>query len=795
MSKNPIHKLIASIVNRLSQGSVKEVEDGITSSAEMASLCRNAVAEGCVLLKNEGVLPLADKKFALFGRCQVNTFYVGYGSGGDVKPPYRVSILDGLDKGGANLDKKVAERYRQWTKKHPPDDGYWGNWPMCYDEMPVDEQFISSAAQENEIAVVVIGRAAGEDRENREKRGSWFLTTREEKLLALTKKHFKKVCVLLNCGSIMDIVGIQRFSPDAIMFVWQGGQEMGNGVADVLLGKVSPSGKLTDTLAKIEDYPSYKYFGNKKYNEYAEDIYVGYRYFNTFAEDKIIYPFGFGLSYTTFAYGNCNVTPLAECKFEVSFTVKNTGIFRGKEVAQVYLSAPQAKLGKPSKELVAYVKTGELSPGGQQVCTVKVDLAQFASYDDSGATGHRNCFVLEEGEYKLFLGTSVSDNREIWSGRLSELVVKQCEEACAPRTVFKRMINDGKCTYEDVPTAAIDLRGRILARLPKKVEKNSEIQYRLQDVASGAATLDEFIAQFTPEQLEAITRGSLSMMNSPYGPMGNAGTFGGNCEQLFAMGIPALSTNDGPSGIRLQAHSTLLPNGVALASAFNDALVEQLAYQLGKEVRERGSHVLLAPGMNIHRNPLCGRNFEYFSEDPYLTGKIAAAYVRGVQRAGASATPKHFACNNQEKGRSINDSRVSQRALREIYLKGFAICIKESNPDCLMTSYNKLNGVWNCYNYDLVTTILRAEWGYEGVVMTDWWMKSAACPFFSDVETQAYRVRSQVDVFMPGAANFGKYRGRSDGSILRSLSSRDGLTIGELQRSAKNVLKLCLKYI
>lgn len=792
--RKAFNNLIVKIINKISQGTVSEINDGITSCEEIKALCRAATAEGCVLLKNNGVLPLADKKFALFGRCQINTFYVGYGSGGDVKPPYRVSILEGLQNGGANLDKLVVETYKDWTKKHIPNDGFWGHWPMNYDEMPVNDELVSTAARESDIAVVVIGRSAGEDRENKLEKGSWYLTSEEEKLLGLTRKYFKQVCVIINSGSIMDVSGIESYKPDALMFVWQGGQETGNGVADVLLGKVSPSGKLTDTIAKIEDYPSYKYFGNKKYNEYAEDIYVGYRYFNTFAEDKIIYPFGFGLSYTKFDISDCKVKPQSETVFDITFTVKNTGGYIGKQVVQIYLSAPQGKLGKPAKELAAYFKTKELAPNEAQECSVTVDLKQFASYDDSGATGYKNSFILESGEYKLFIGENASDNKEIYSVTLDEIVVKTCEEACAPKTAFKRMVNAGGLKYENTPTATVNLRKRILDRLPETVESKSDTQYKLQDVIDGNITLDEFVAQFTPEELEAITRGSLYMMNSPYGPKGNAGTFGANCMSLFDKGIPAISTNDGPSGARLQAHSTLLPNGVLLASTFNDELVESLTREYGKEVIERKSHVILAPGINIHRNPLCGRNFEYFSEDSYLTGKMAAAFVKGVQSAGASATPKHFACNNQETCRTKNDSRVSQRALREIYLKGFEICIKEAKPDCLMTSYNKINGVWSYYNYDLATTILRDDWGYEGCVMTDWWMRNYNSKDFKALKTQAYRVRAQVDVFMPGAANFGKYKGKSDGTVLQSLKAKDGLTIGELQRSAKNVLQLCIKY-
>lgn len=790
--------LISAIIklhNKLSQKSVFEVDDGITSCDEIRELCRKVTAEGCVLLKNDGTLPLGNQQFALFGRCQINTFYVGYGSGGDVKPPYKVSILEGLRAGGANLDIQVVDTYEHWTKNHIPDEGYWGYWPMCYKEMPVKDEFIASAAKRNTTAVVVIGRAAGEDRENKIEKGSWFLTDTEDNLLALTRKYFKKVCVMINSGSIMDVTRIEKHKPDALMFVWQGGQETGNAVADVLLGKVSPSGKLTDTIAAIEDYPSYKYFGNKKYNNYAEDIYVGYRYFNTFARDKIIYPFGFGLSYTKFEITDCKVKQNAETTATVTFTVKNAGDFTGKQVVQVYLSVPQGKLGKPSRELAAYVKTKELAPNESQTLSVTVELKDFASFDDMGVTGYKNSFVLESGEYKIFIGENVSCVKEIYTLNLDGMVlIKACEEACAPRYSFKRMVNAKGVHYENTPVATVNLRERVLNRLPKTFERKNGTDYSFQDVIDGKITPDEFVAEFTPEELDAFTRGSLYMMDSPYGPKGNAGTFGANCQPLFDKGIPAISTNDGPSGARLQAHSTLLPNGVALASSFNDELVENLTYEFGKEVIARKSHVLLAPGINIHRNPLCGRNFEYFSEDPYLTGKMAVAYIKGVQSAGASATPKHFACNNQESKRGINDSRVSQRALREIYLKGFEICIKEANPDCLMTSYNKLNGVYNYFNYELVTTILRDDWGYKGCVMTDWWMKNGKSKHFKTLKTQAYRVRAQVDVFMPGAPNYGIHKGKSDGTLLKSLNGDDGITLAELQRSAKNVLKLCIKH-
>lgn len=279
-------------------------------------------------------------------------------------------------------------------------------------------------------------------------------------------------------------------------------------------------------------------------------------------------------------------------------------------------------------------------------------------------------------------------------------------------------------------------------------------------------------------------------MNSPLGASGNAGAYAGVLPSLREKGIPAVTTTDGPSGIRLSACCMLIPIGTLLASSFDEELVYEVYCAVAQEMKSRGSDVLLGPGMNIHRNVLCGRNFEYYSEDPYLTGKIGAAAVRGIQSQGGAACPKHFACNNQEFRRTINDARVSERALRQIYLKGFEICIKEAEPKNIMTSYNKINGVWSYYNYDLCTSILRGEWGYNGCVITDWWMKNGKSPDFPNVKTQAYRVRAQVDVLMPGGKRTG-FR-RPDGTLLSSLGKADGITLGEIQRSAKNVIRFAM---
>lgn len=291
------------------------------------------------------------------------------------------------------------------------------------------------------------------------------------------------------------------------------------------------------------------------------------------------------------------------------------------------------------------------------------------------------------------------------------------------------------------------------------------------------------------DELEAISRGDYKM-NSELGAKGNAGAIGGVLQSLRDKGVPAVITTDGPSGIRLLKYCSLIPIGTALASSFDPELVTEVYSALAGEMKEKGSDILLAPGLNIHRSPLCGRNFEYYSEDPLLTGLMAAAAVKGIQSGGLSACPKHFACNNQEVNRTHNDSRLSERALREIYLKGFEICVKTAKPKCIMTSYNKINGVWGHYNYDLCERILRGEWGFEGMVMTDWWMRSSKSPEFPNIRDNAYRVRAGVDVLMPGATKRG--RKKPDGSLLETYGKTDGMTSAEMQRTAKRVLNLCM---
>ena len=759
----------------------------------MREVLRNMAGESIVLLKNDGdILPLKpEESVSVFGRCQNDWFYVGYGSGGDVHPPYKVNLMEGLRNAGVNYDPELAAVYETWcaAPENLPDHGWWGNWPYYYDEMPLEEKVVQKAAKVSEVALIVIGRAAGEDRENTLTEGSYYLTKDEKAMLKLVSRYYKKTVLLLNTGNIMDLSFIAKYRIAAVLAVSQLGQESGNAVADILTGRLNPSGKLSDTIAKSYwDYPSSHHFGEKEFNNYTEDIFVGYRYFSTFCPDKVLYPFGFGLSYTTFDIETTNSVRTADATI-LTVRVTNTGKTPGKEVVQIYCEPPAGKLAKAKRNLVAYSKTDLLGPGASQSLSLLVPDERCASFDDCGITGPKDAFVLEPGTYRLIVGNCSTASTVGTSFQVEGLrLIRQCQDACNPEHIFHTLRQMGTAP---VNPGGRNLRQRILENLPKEITPTGNQGILLSDVADEKHTLEEFVAQLSDEELCDLTRGQ-GMMGSELGIAGNAGVFGGITEQLRSRGIPPLVTADGPAGIRIKRLTSLLPCGSAIACAFHDELVEQLYALEGMEAAHWGVDVLLSPGMNIHRNPLCGRNFEYYSEDPLLTGKTAAAAVRGIQRGGVSACPKHFACNNQEVNRNRNDSRISQRALREIYLKCFEICVKEGSPRNLMTSYNQINGIWSHYNYDLVTTILRDEWGYQGAVITDWWMQYSRSPEFPRLKDNAYRVRAQVDVLMPGGESFNKQKYVFDKDLLASLSVSDGLTRAELQRSAKNVLRFAL---
>ena len=785
--------LAMSLMGGLAQGEghhnpVKIVTPG------MPEILREAAAQGAVLLENR-VLPFGvGTKLSVFGRVQTNHFFTGYGSGGDVNMPYRVNLLEGLRNCKAlGVNENLAAVYEKFEAEHPVAEGAWGMWPRCFPEMPLTEALVDAARQDSDQAVVILGRSSGEDRENVLEKGSYYLSDEEKTMLSLVTAKFPDAVLLLNIGAVMDLSFLKEFSFGAVMILWQGGMESGNAAADLLCGKVSPSGRLTDTIAvEYDAHPSAAHFGGAEKNEYYEDIYVGYRYFETFAPEKVLYPFGHGLSYTTF-----EKTVKATGALSYAVTVTNTGALPGRETVLVYLQKPCGVLGNPARELAAFAKTRELAPGESQTLNLTVDMAQMASFDDSGRTGHKDCYVLEKGAYRFYLGGNVREAEPVGTYLIAEdRVFSRLSEAAAPAAGFPILAaeeENGRIfpVDRDASARTVDLKARILENLPEAVPQTGDKGLKLKDVKAGKVSLDDFIAQLSLTELEAISRGGY-VMNHPLGAKGNAGIFGGVTESLRAKGIPPVVTTDGPSGIRLYDSCSLLPIGTLLACTFDTELLEELFARVGREMKSRGSDVLLAPGMNIHRNPLCGRNFEYFSEDPLVTGKIAAAAVRGVQSTGVSACPKHFACNNQEYMRNTNDSVVSLRALREIYLKGFEICVREAAPKNIMTSYNKINGVWGHYHYDLVTTVLRGEWGYQGNVITDWWMRSSPSPEFPALKDNAYRVRAQVDVLMPGGRRVDPFR-RPDGTLLATYGKEEGITLGEMQLCAKNVLRCVME--
>lgn len=777
--------------NGLSQSATDRDGEKKTVTPGMPELLRRAAVDGAVMLENNGILPLkGGTRVALFGITGYESHYVGYGSGGDVNRPYAVSFADGIKNcDRLTLDPTIESIYREWNKKNPINNGFWGHWPFYFPEMPLDNTAVENARNKNEVAVAVIGRAAGESRDCKLQKGSYYLADDEIAMLDALAEEFDDIVILLNIGGIFDMSWIEKYKKviGAILIVWQGGMEGGNAAADLLCGKAYPSGHLTDTIAKrYENYPSSANFGGKDFNEYKEDIYVGYRYFETFAKSKVLYPFGYGLGYTEFKI-SANAVEKSNEKFIFNVSVKNIGNTIGREVVQLYLSKPCGKLGNPEKILVAFVKTAELKSGESETIELIVETNQLASYNES-----KSAYITESGKYEFFLGKSIRENEAVFTFEQGEDEVDcQCVQASAPienLEVMSAYEYNGKRIIKNrkARTKEYELGKRILENLPEEIPQTGDKGFKLADVKSGKITMEQFVAQLNNNELEAISRGDY-VMNSPLGAKGNAGAFGGVLQSLRAKGIKPVITTDGPSGIRLSACCSLLPIGTLLACSFDPLLVEKVYSAVAEEMFAKGSDVLLAPGMNIHRNPLCGRNFEYYSEDPYLTGKIAAAAVKGIQSHGASACPKHFACNNQEFRRNMNDSRLSERALREIYLKGFEICVREAKPKNIMTSYNRINSVYGHYNYELCTTILRNEWGYKGNVITDWWMKNEKSPEFPLIRNQAYRVRAQVDVLMPGGGRIP--RRKPDGTLLESLGKEGGITLGELQRTACNVLR------
>ena len=756
------------------------------------------VAEGIVMLKNDNnALPLnKSDEVAVFGRIQLNYYKSGTGSGGMVNVSKVTGIVDGLLESGVKINKELLDVYKKWDSENPFDPGEgWGLEPWSQKEMKLDTELVKKIAKTSKTAIVIIGRTAGEEQDNHLGEGSFLLTTDEKDMLLKVRAVFDKVVVLLNVGNIIDMNFVDECNPDAVLYVWQGGMTGGTGTAMVLTGEISPCGKLTDTIANtISDCSYYNNFGDLERNFYKEDIYVGYRYFETFAKEKVKYPFGYGMSYTTF------VTEVVSAsadiaKKTISFEIKvlNTGAYKGKEVVQIYCEAPQGKLGKSSRVLCGYKKTSELKPGEEEILEIETRFSDISSYDDSGVTGHQYCTVLEPGEYVFYAGTDVRSAYEVYRYTIDDtLVLEEHTQALAPVLPFERIkpvYEDGRIAVskEAVPLSRVDEAARRERFMPEEIKQTGDKGITLADVVNGKADMNRFIAQMTDEDLAAIVRGE--GMNSPKVTAGTASAFGGVTDHLNQLGIPCGCCADGPSGMRLDCGTKAfsLPNGTMIASTYNDELVKELFELVGLEMANNKVDCLLGPGINIHRLPLNGRNFEYFSEDPYITGKMAVAELKGMHTAGVTGTIKHFCGNNQEKNRRFTDSVISERAVREIYLKGFEMAVKEAEADSIMTTYGSVNGLWTAGSYDLTTVILRNEWKFDGIVMSDWWAAINERGKKEDETNLAAMVRAQNDLYMV-CADVENH----DDNIMQCLE--DGsLKRSELQRNATNICRFLMK--
>ncbi len=756
--------------------------------------------EGSVLIKNDrSALPFASgTKVAVFGRMQRNYYKSGTGSGGMVNVKHVVSILEGLQNAeGLIVDEDLLKTYDEWELSNPVDPGLgWGKENWSQKEMPLSDDMVKEASDRNDAAIIVIGRTAGEDRDNTPQKGSFFLSDGEEEMIRKVCAAFPKSIVLLNVGNIIDMSFISKYDPASVLYVWQAGMIGGTAVGNIVTGKSVPSGSLTDTIAKdLSDYPSSSNFGGEDLSKdfYAEDIFVGYRYFSTFAPEKVLYPFGYGLSYTTFEISDLGFTADGT-DVSVKLSIRNTGNLPAKKTVMLFASTPSDKIATPSRVLVDFQKTEEIAPGQTEEITLRAGKNRYASFDDDGRLLGKTGWVLPKGTYSFYAGENVKEAKLSGSFELIEdTMVEQLESAAKPLQAFERLTIGGE--YEPVPLRQVEHVDTRLQRLPKEIPYTGDKGIKLSDVKLKKNTLDEFIAQLSDEELCLIIRGE--GMGSPKVTTGTAAAFAGVSKELREMGIPALCCDDGPSGMRIDSGKKAfsLPNGTCLACTFNEKLNEELFDWFGIEMVSNEVDNILGPGINIHRHPLNGRNFEYFSEDPLLTGRIASAQLRGMDKHGVTGTIKHFCCNNRETNRRCMDSVVSERALREIYLKGFEIAVKEGNARSVMSVYNQINGAFGTANYELDATILHDQWGFTGILMTDWWAYIDIIPsnrFEHSLRSHSVMARAHCDLYMVCSSVERADLDATDTYENLKNGRTDLITRAELQRNAASILRYAM---
>ena len=788
---------------------------------------RDLGAECTLFLKRNGDFPLKQAgEIALFGSGARNTVKGGTGSG-EVNSRYFVTVEEGLENAGFTVTSKYwLETYNQLRKAaresflRALQEKARKEHKMAVVEymgivMPEPEYTIPLYG-EGETAVYVLARISGEGSDREAKPGDILLTETEIRDILALRKKYKRFLLVLNVGGVVDLAPVREV--ENILLLSQLGAETGNILADILLGKSFPSGKLSTTWAAWEDYPAIGDFGGRDETRYKEGVFVGYRYFDS-AGKKPLFPFGFGLGYTDFEVSPGALRREGE-KLILTAKVRNIGAFPGKETVQLYVTQPGKEIPQPWQVLAAFQKTPELKPGESCEAELSFNFRDLAYYDEDDST-----WTLEKGSYLLRLGTSSADTGVV--GRIllnKDAVTLQCR-ACCGKPDFRDWSPERRAAEK---TGLI----RTLRFRAKKI-KRERVVYRL-----GGET-DPITEELSDEELALLNVGAFEEKAGLLSTIGNAGrtvagAAGETCRELREKGIPALVMADGPAGLRLSRdytvdekgvhpagetmpesilelmpktlswlmaklnggtpkgemhhqYATAIPIGTAIAQSWNCELAEACGDVVGEEMLRFGVHLWLAPALNLHRDIRCGRNFEYYSEDPLLSGKMAAGITRGVQRhPGCAVTIKHFAANNQEYNRYNSNSQLSERTLRELYLRGFGICVRESAPLAVMTSYNLLNGTHTSEQRDLIHRILRCEFGFGGIVMTDWILPMGQGSSKKYPAPNAGKIAAAGgDLVMPGGKNDQK-------AILKALKKKK-LTRQQLRINATRVIRMARK--
>ena len=733
------------------------------------AIALRAAAEGMVLLKNEGnVLPLGeDTVLNCFGAAQFVFRNTATGAG-LINPRWQANFHEAVrEHSGFAVNEAISTIYRQLKDIAPT------------------EAELKEAKERSDTALLFISRTSGEFLDNKPIKGGYYLTEAEEAMIAAVSTIFEKTVAIINTGYPIDLKWMEKYNIKSAVYTGFAGMCAGYALVELLDGRENPCGHLPDTWAlDYYDYPSAVNFTNFLEDDevpgekthgvrlfYEENIYVGYRYFDTF-QKEVQYPFGHGLSYTNFRW-QAQVMKADSSGVTVSAVVKNTGKRSGKEVLQLYVGAPDGRLEKPRRVLVDFEKTKLLAMSEEQELTLSADAMRFASYDE-----HSGSYILEAGAYTLWLGNSLANVKQIGSFTVSETeTLKTVTHVARPVEDFHRMsksdptVHADSCIVSLAERIPIPAERKVFTPVPICAERKKRISFA--ELKENPALLDAFVAQLSVSEL---CRLNVSTGADWYMPWGK-GTAGGT-PKMRKYGLPSLRVSDGNTGLNIVKPNVGFPSSCTIAASFSKELAREVGRVIGEESKENGIAVNLGPAMNIHRNILCGRHPEYFSEDPLLAGIMAGNHAMGLEQAGTFSTYKHLFCNNAETSRKGSHSIVSERALREIYFRVFEIALGVQKPSCVMTSYNALNGIYPTESAEILQTLVREEWGFDGLIMTDW------CSY--DTIDPVEIVKAGTDWLTEGG---GKYV-----RILRK-AVRDGKLSKEILRdNAKHVIGMILKY-